>query len=315
MKEIDRIHLIKREELSETDYVTSLMNTAHERGIISNSELKDIGQKILELLIHRIKIYTGVENSSVSSDIAENIMHSNLYTVGIYLKRFSPDDGINEMINKNFIDMYVDGKKLIYRKIKVAKSLYYKVIKTKLFTENETYNSTLVGGISGFFKIYDPEFEAYNIKITADYPLYNNIIGKYDGIEFIEKYLQSISYENELCNTFLPEDIESLLTRYSTEYRNLVINVFQLVLIECVGCVIGEEECIKLKVSSDTIQMIYDKLLDKSRKELRDILLIILKRLFGSKDKIMSYIEDGISEIESTIYNGVRLKTLDKIFV
>ena len=314
MKEIDRIHLIKREELSETDYVISLMNTAHERGIISNSELKDMGQKILELLIHRIKIYTGVENSSVSSDIAENIMHSNLYTVGIYLKRFSPDDGINEMINKNFIDMYVDGKKLIYRKIKVAKSLYYKVIKTKLFTENETYNSTLVGGISGFFKIYDPEFEAYNIKITADYPLYNNIIGKYDGIEFIEKYLQSISYENELCNTFLPEDIESLLTRYSTEYRNLVINVFQLVLIECVGCVIGEE-CIKLKVSSDTVQMIYDRLLDKSRKELRDILLIILKRLFGSKDKIMSYIEDGISEIESTIYNGVRLKTLDKIFV
>ena len=315
MKEIDRIHLIKREELSETDYVTSLMNTAHERGIISNSELKDIGQKILELLIHRIKIYTGVENSSVSSDIAENIMHSNLYTVGIYLKRFSPDDGINEMINKNFIDMYADGKKLIYRKIKVAKILYYKVIKTKLFTENETYNSTLVGGISGFFKIYDPEFEAYNIKITADYPLYNNIIGKYDGIEFIEKYLQSISYENELCNTFLPEDIESLLTRYSTEYRNLVINVFQLVLIECVGCVIGEEECIKLKISSDTVQMIYDRLLDKSRKELRDILLIILKRLFGSKDKIMSYIEDGISEIESTIYNGVRLKTLDKIFV
>lgn len=242
-------------------------------------------------------------------------MHSNLYTVGIYLKRFSPDDGINEMINKNFIDMYADGKKLIYRKIKVAKSLYYKVIKTKLFTENETYNSTLVGGISGFFKIYDPEFEAYNIKITADYPLYNNIIGKYDGIEFIEKYLQSISYENELCNTFLPEDIESLLTRYSTEYRNLVINVFQLVLIECVGCVIGKEECIKLKVSSDTVQMIYDRLLDKSRKELRDILLIILKRLFGSKDKIMSYIEDGISEIESTIYNGVRLKTLDKIFV
>lgn len=84
--------------------------------------------------------------------------------------------------------------------------------------------------------------------------MYNNIIGKYDGIEFIEKYLQSISYENELCNTFLPEDIESLLTRYSTEYRNLVINVFQLVLIECVGCVIGEDECIKLKVNSDTVQ-------------------------------------------------------------
>ena len=136
-------------------------------------------------------------------------MHSNLYTVGIYLKRFSPDDGINEMINKNFIDMYADSKKLIYRKIKVAKSLYYKVIKTKLFTENETYNSTLVGGISGFFLIYDPEFEAYNIKITADYPLYSNIIGKYDGIEFIEKYLQAIWYENELCNIFSSKDIDA----------------------------------------------------------------------------------------------------------
>lgn len=35
------------------------------------------------------------------------------------------------------------------------------------------------------------------MKITADYPLYNNLIGKLEGIEFIEKYLESLYYENE----------------------------------------------------------------------------------------------------------------------
>lgn len=37
------------------------------------------------------------------------------------------------------------------------------------------------------------------MKITADYPLYNNLIGKLEGIEFIEKYLESLYYENEFC--------------------------------------------------------------------------------------------------------------------
>lgn len=315
MKEIDKIHLIKREELSETCYVTSLINTAYSKGMISDNEKEEISKKVLELLIHRVKIFAGAENSSISTDMAENIMKSNLYTVGIYLKRFLPDEGIIKIVNESFMDMYDEGKKLIYRKIKVAKSLYYKVIKSKLFTENETYNLTIDGGISGFFRIYDPEFEAYNIKITADYPLYSNIIGKYEGIEFIEMYLQSICYENEVCNIFLPYDIESLLYRYSKEYKGLVINIFQLVLIECIGCVIGGEECSRLEVSSEALERIYSKMADKSRIELQDMILDMLRKMFGSNRKIMDYIECEINEITSIIYNAIRLKTLDKIFV
>lgn len=85
-----------------------------------------------------------------------------------------------------------------------------------------------------------------------------------------------------MCNIFSLKDIDAFLFRYSKEYENLIINIFQLVLIECIGCVIGEE-CIK--------------------------------KIFGSRSKIMNYIERETAEILSIILNGIRLKTLDKVFV
>ena len=60
------------------------------------------------------------------------------------------------------------------------------------------------------------------MKITADYPLYNNLIGKLEGIEFIEKYLESLYYENEFCKAI--PNVEEILQSYSKDYKNVIIN-------------------------------------------------------------------------------------------
>lgn len=76
-------------------------------------------------------------------------------------------------------------------------------------------------------KIYDPDFKAHDIKITADYPLYNNLIGKLDGVEFVKEYVYSIYLEDEFCGIFLEEKIERLLYAYSEDYKDLIINILR----------------------------------------------------------------------------------------
>ena len=69
------------------------------------------------------------------------------------------------------------------------------------------------------------------MKITADYPLYNNLIGKLDGVEFIKEYLNSLYLENLFCKKFSEDKIKYLLYGYSHDYKELIINIFEIVLL------------------------------------------------------------------------------------
>ena len=71
--------------------------------------------------------------------------------------------------------------------------------------------------------IQNPEFKEYDKIITADYPIYNEKAYKYDEIEFIRRYVNSIYLENQFCQKFRIEKIEDLLLGYSENYQKLVI--------------------------------------------------------------------------------------------
>lgn len=149
-------------------------------------------------------------------------------------------------------------------------------------TQNETYNDTIIKGIKGFFKIYDPDYNARDMKITADYPLYNNLIGKIEGVEFIEKYLESLYYENEFCKTI--PNVEETLQRYSKGYKNLIINIFSVTLMTTLEKMLPKKEV-------------------KTKEEVYADILTAYKKLKIQNTRLNQYIEKGISEIQAEIYN------------
>lgn len=130
---------------------------------------------------------------------------------------------------KTLLENAYDNKMLNFIRV-----LYIKVKQNKLDVENEMYNGTILGGISGFLKIYNPDFKAQDMKITADYPLYNNLIGKLDGVEFIKEYIYSIYLENIFCNKFQADKVKHLLYEYSYNFEKLVINIFEIVFLETI---------------------------------------------------------------------------------
>ena len=280
--EIERNSVIRREDLSQIDYFESLVSKALERKVIDIDFINHIQIQLLELLKIKIDKFNGIDNSSISSDKAKVIMDSNIYTIGLYLKKFTPDESIEQLQKEPIISMYDKGRKEIDKKLFVCKILHQKVLKNMITTQNETYNDTIIKGIKGFFKIYDPDYNARDMKITADYPLYNNLIGKLEGIEFIEKYLESLYYENEFCKAI--PNVEEILQSYSKDYKNLIINIFSVTLMTTLEKMLPKKEV-------------------KKKEEVYANILTVYKKLKIQNTRLNQYIEKGISEIKAEIYN------------
>ena len=308
MNELETVSKIKRENLDEKSYLKTLIEEAYKNDMISDEDIKNMQIQIFELLDERVYKYNGTESSSIRKEIMEQINTSNYYTISLYLKTFkNPDDAVNMLKTKGLKEAYYNGRKRINRLLNIIKVMYIKVKQNKLKTKNTTYNNTIFGGIQGFLKIYDPDFNAQDMKITADYPLYNNLIGKLEGVEFINEYVNSIYIENQFCNLFPNEIIEHLLNGYSPEYEDLVINIFEIVLLEAIACKLVGRDVKDLELNECKFRQICEMFNGKSKVEIQTHIAKAYKEmqeeLFPQNKELQKYIEKNLKTIVDIMAN------------
>ena len=320
MSEIEVISKIKRENLDERNYFKTLIEKAYNNEMLTNEDMVGLQMQILQLLDEKVYKYTGNDSTSIRKEVMEEISNSNSYTISIYLKTFRNSDEVIKVIKEKGLKIaYQEGRKKIDKMLNVIRVMYFKVKQNKLNILNATYNDTLIGGIQGFLKIYDPDFKAQDMKITADYPMYNDLIGKLDGVEFIKEYLNSIYLENVFCKKFSEEKINYLLYGYSHYYKELIINIFEIVLLEAIGCKLVKRDIQDLAISTDELNEIYAILKDKEKVEIKQEInkayQEICEELLLDNEQLQKYIEKNFDYIVEMITNAVEQNTLDKVFI
>ena len=320
MNEIEVISKIKREKLDERNYFKTLIEAAFEEQMIIEDDIVNFQMQILQLLDKIVYKYNGVDSSSIRKEIMEDISNSNIYTISIYLKSFrNPDEAIKSIKEQGLEIAYQEGRKKIDKMLNIIRLMYIKVKQNKLNIENATYNDTIIGGIQGFLKIYNPDFKAQDMKITADYPLYNNLIGKLEGVEFIKEYLSSIYLENLFCKKFSEEKIKYLLYGYSQDYKELIINIFEIVLLEVIACKLVKRDIQDLSISIAEVNEIYLMLENKDKSEIENIINLVYKEICNElildNEELQRYIKKNLSSVVEIITNAVKQKTLDKVFI
>lgn len=320
MNELEIKSKINKLNLDEKNYFESLIREAYNNEMITETEIINLQMDIIQLLDGRVYKYNGMDNSSVRKEIVEEINKSNYYTISIYLKKFNnPDDALEKIKSSNLNELYYNGRKQIDRMLNIIRVIYAKVKQNKLKTNNQTYNDTIIGGIQGFLKIYDPDFKAHDIKITADYPLYNNLIGKLDGVEFIKEYIYSFYLENEFCGIFLDKKIERLLYAYSEDYKDLIINIFEIVLFEAIACKLVKRNIYDLEITSFELNQINNLFRNKSKEDIKKIIKRMYEKIceeaIPDKKDLQEYIERNLSYVTQVVINNAKQNTLDKIFI
>ncbi|MDD2497374.1 MAG: DUF6179 domain-containing protein [Desulfitobacteriaceae bacterium] len=320
MANIEKRRIINRNNLSGQDYFTSILQEAYACGLFSNSDVESIQLQCIKFLASKCEKYNCGESSSIRVEIAESIMRSNLYTIGLYLKSLPDADVAAAVLKKAKIpELYQKGRELINEKLDTAKKTYKKVLENKLITLHYSYNTTLDdSGIGTFLKLYDPDYQSHESPAVIDYQLCNPVIDL-AGVEYIEKYLENLFFENEFCRFFSADDIHYLLCGYNEEYQELLINIFEQVFTAALGCCFANRSVVKLDISKEEIEHLYNEF----SKDDHHLLALkiqkgtgqMLEELNVTSDLFRGYVEKSLPKITSNILQAVKTNTLDKTFL
>jgi len=320
MANIEKRQIMNHNNLSGESYFTSILQEAYANRLLNDSHIENIQLQCIKFLAYKSERYNDGESSSIRVEAAESIMKSNLYTIGLYLKSLPDADcAVNELKKGMIPEMHQKGRALIKGKVNSAKHIYKMAKANKVITPNYTYNATLDDkGIGIFFKLYNPDYAAHEVPASIDYQLCNPVTDL-TGIEFIQKYLENLFLENQLCSYFDAENIHHLLCGYDEGYKDLLINIFEQVVTAALGCMLTNRSVIKLAILEEEIQRLNNDLL-------KDDDHFLALRINKSSEKVLQelnvtslslrrYFEKSLPKITSNIVRAVETNTLVKTFV
>lgn len=235
------MQLIKKQfidssKLSGRDYLVTLIREAQATRLIPPETPARIQKESMDIVASLASELTDGASSSIRIEQAQELLLSAFYTAGLALKACdTADEAALRLATEPFRSIYSDGEKIIKKKLASAHMLHRQVSKNLFLTKNVFYASTLIDGIKGFFKLYNPKFGAHETHITADYPTFIPV-NDLTGIEFIEKYLEYLDLENRFLLCFDPKAVDAMLFRFDEGYDELVLNLFEHVLTEALCC-------------------------------------------------------------------------------
>ncbi|MFA9379481.1 MAG: DUF6179 domain-containing protein [Acetanaerobacterium sp.] len=235
---MERFFPIGREDLDESHYMQSLLQRAVEHKLMSPAQLQQHQTGIARLLQRQLLRYTHGDSSSVKVETALGLMNSLAYTIGVYLKSLPGlQDALEALATDEPSELMQRGKELIAEKTRRAKALLTTAQDTRIAIENEAYRQTLDSALPDFFTSYEPEFAAHETPCMIDYPLCADPMQTV-GIEYIEGYIDALICENTLCSQFSQDDITCLLQSYHADFRDLLINLYELTFANAAGCIL-----------------------------------------------------------------------------
>jgi len=283
---------------------------------ISEEDKMLIEFKIWNLLGKHTERYTMGDSTSVPIEIAEELLNSICFSLGLELRELMNAKEV--LMEEDISDLLKASWSKIASLMERGKKLLEAVRKSSLNIENISYKDTL-NEIDKFFNKYDYRFFAHKIDCSIDYQLSNPISEKLQGIEYINEYLKALLIENEFCICFDKDNIIYILNSYCSDYKELLINIFEPILTNAIGLDILGRDILTLEISAlqrEALLGIFRNLseaeilvkLKSSAKSICDILGIV------DNEKI-EYIQKTAANIYPRIEVGLSIGNIDNIFL
>jgi hypothetical protein len=318
-KFIEKNNYIRLDELNRQNFFKDLLIKCHEKNLLENLTLEKLNYERLNILKTQLAYYTKDSSSSVMVEVAESILECIDYTIGIYLKTFENIDLLLEYLKTTkLFDIFISGQDLIKENIVEGNSLLSKIQNNKLKVSNFSYNDTIDYGIPLFFKEYKYFYSAHETPGSIDYQLFVADLNTI-GIEYINDYLKILTLENDFCNNFNTDDINELLQGYDKHCDELLINIFELILINSLGSIICDKDVKMLNITNLDRVQIKSKLSHLSSEELDEELLNYSKdcclALDIKDDELIKYIKKSTIKIAPLIKESLALNKLETLFI
>lgn len=282
------------------------------------SGIEDRKEELMALLAWRIQRFTGLDSTSVRAERAQAILDSTLFTL-----EMGEDAGPRAEAGAlcagelPLRTVFEQGRRRISAKLRTARQLHRSVVRTMPPTQNECCRDTLLGGMAGFFKLYEPEFSAHEIHVTCDYPLYLPVEGR-QGVDFITAYLDRILQENRFCSYFQPAALAHAWRRFGLGNTESIGNLFSPVFLSAVACILLRESPMELSPSPEGLLRLQEGLPTMSRERAEHLAAkscdILAKGLSIHRTSLVRYLHKAVPTAAAELYLAAERGTLLRTF-
>lgn len=314
---------INKSNLKQNQYTVSLLHEAFRAGLLNRQELNNIQVQVMLILKDLILNYTKGESSSVTTEIAERLLNSILYSIDAYtLSCGSPEAAIKHLQTIDLKIIYKKGVERVYHWFEETKKLYKEIIKNRLYIQLESYNLTINEAIPLFFKKYNILFDSHSTMTVIDYPLVFDDMS-IRGVLYIKNYLEHLRIETEFCKYFNVQDIEKVLSNFGRmigmDYKIELINIFELVFNNAVFSAMSGNIAGNLVISKYHFNLLNKKLKSLSTEEISLSIEAAIKKLIDSfninDSSILDYIDQYKTIFIQRSINAVKNDSLSSIIV
>jgi hypothetical protein len=304
--------------LSQEQYFQDFFQTVCRKKLLKEEEITRIHTGILELFTKEANRYTNDESSSIPVETAQSLLQSITFSMGSYLKTFA-DVGTQLKILKEteMSALFLLGQKTIEQRCEAARKLLSRLIDGLMRINLIAYQDTIREGLPKFFHDYNVEFAAHENVGDIDYPSFVTITDLL-GVEYMEEYLRRLYLENEFLNCFSAADINRLLIAFDREASHMLINLFELVLINALGCKLLEKEARILDIRAQEnvwLQDVLSKLSKEAREaQLRQAFSTLVKELALSEE-LADYVLPELPMLSGRLSHHLDGNTLSHFFL
>ena len=242
--------------------------------------------------------HTAKEITSISYDMAQQFMGAVLYSIHEGEKAEK-----NLLVQKEALSlesMYAIGVKCVEEKTKETLHLYNEMMTHFLSYENQCLHDTVVKGLPEFFKWYDCKYEPQNTILTLDYPVLVDISG-HTGIDKIYDFVLCIQQEQKFLNKFSPAYVIEVLSSYDKQYKRMIDNICEIVLMNVVSHIAAEKDIAVLHFEpEDYLKLqawIQTDDLNALRGKLKRAIHVLVREYYENDEKLTEYLDKAAYNI------------------
>lgn len=315
---LNREQMIEESKLNQSYYFQSLLQEAMNLQLLTEAQIKRIQLELIDLMGKEVARYTNEESSSVPVEKAQELLQSITYNIGFYLKTINNNtEKLKLLQNEKINVLFYKGMEEITKRISKASELLHQIQKDTLRLNNIAYQDTIHTDLPKFFHDYNVEYGAHRLDTSADYPILYPIT-EYLGLEYMEEFLKSLAVEGEFIGRFQADRINQLLYDFDKEAEHMLINIYELVLMNALGCRLNDKNIYELEFNNTEIMWLQNKLQGQTEEELLlklDAAYTQLGEELALSEEELRYGRSCLTQAAVRLCHCLKMNTLSKFFI
>ncbi len=256
-------------------------------------------EELLPVVAKLAARYTSNESTSISYDKARQLMGAVIYCIEEYENAAA---GLRNLVTAHSTisadTAYRQGYEILIEKVKKIQQVYNLMMKEFQYYGNRCCYDTFQKGMPEFFLYYDARFYPMNHILTLDYPVLVSLEPRC-GADLMEVYVRSACLEQSFLQKLPADYILHVLSSYSGDYEELIINLASIVLRNVLGCRIAGKSIDLNGYSPIEMERLKLFISGKTREELEEQ----LKRYI---DELMDFAYEGNEELGNYLKEDMR---------